>query len=444
MLKTLSKLTFLFFLFESSLCEALSLSEIVQRFYQVNPSLAAVREKQLAAEEKTKEARALLFPDLSLNGSVTHGKFSSFSMGSGAAFGALADARPTLWKGTLRLDQPLYRGGQIRQAYRLRQVQENRARIQVLGSSNSQLVSVLQLALTLHSQQREIEVLMQSQKTQNRFLKLTRIRRQKGVARAFEVAQAEADFLSFAPRLEMGRSHERSLKYQLSLLLEMDQLTPIQVDRPKPLQLKGFSSELGYAQKRHPDILGAQYNKEMASIQKHLDMGEHYPSLSLFGELGYQKVEPEKYDVGDKDSYTVGLNLKIPLFSGLSSLHTRRAAVALERASSKELSQAEINLKDQLYGAYQDLEASQKAWQQSEQWTKKANKAYELGLQSYRLGVISNVQIVQLQAGRERAELQEIKAREGYHLALIRWLAASGEDIAVYFNHSIEQKKGHS
>ena len=66
---------------------------------------------------------------------------------------------------------------------------------------------------------------------------------------------------------------------------------------------------------------------------------------------------------------------------------------------------------------------------QAEAWAKKANKAVDLGLKNYRLGLISNTQVVQLQASRERAALSFASAQRDFHIAYINWNILIGKDI---------------
>ncbi|MCB0392647.1 MAG: TolC family protein, partial [Bdellovibrionales bacterium] len=182
-----------------------------------------------------------------------------------------------------------------------------------------------------------------------------------------------------------------------------------------------------------PDVELAKQKVLMAELEKKINLGEHYPSLSLQGSWGYQAKEQEDLLESRSSNHTVSLNLRIPLFSGLTSLAKRRADEAKILAAKMNLRHLQDQSTMEIKNTEQKFNQAQLVLFANKKWSQEAQKAINKGLRSYKLGVISSFQVVQLQKGYEGAAMSYWQSLQSYYKEKMAWVVARGIPLKQFF-----------
>ena len=413
----------------------LSLEQIFASAIESNQELKASTASLEQARALEKEAGRRLFPSISLRASITDQELPGYQSIPAALTGGIqVDLFPSrLYGASFEVDQPIYLGGRIWNAWRMRELQRAKAEWDQRAAKQKVLGELLQTAWGWSAQTEMLQVLDESKARQKEFVRLTRRRLRAGNAREYELLQGEADLLSYGPRMSEVSERQATLKESLVILagLSGNETWPTSFffpsDKAPKVDLKGDFLEL--SRQSNPELRSAELGIHLATIDRSLNMGEHRPSVSLRGSWGWSTPEQSEIGESDAQSSSVSLVVNIPLFSGLSSVQVRRAGQlgihAAEAAYRSALDRQKVRIEDGRLA----LVASGRRLGQSHKWRQKADKALREGIKSYKVGLTSNLQVVQLQAARERAALAEIQSRLDHHQKFLNWKLALGHPI---------------
>ncbi|MCB0412633.1 MAG: TolC family protein [Bdellovibrionales bacterium] len=411
-----------------------SLTELMSETLKTHPAVISAQSISESKHQLLKEARAKAFPTLKLTGSMVKQEVPTVLTGG-------FDLSPEkIYSGAIELEQPIYMGGRIWLGMELREIEWQVARTQFQKTKQDILAQVLSASLNLTLVEKNLEVLSFSEKTQNQFLKTTRTRAGRGNAKSYELQQAKANALATETRvlqaqsqLEAAKSKQENLygieSAKIKLDWEQDSLVT-QAGRDLSRPLENWYDE---ALQSRPEAQLAQYNVKLSQTQKRFNFGEHLPSLVFKGRWGYQSLTRETFSDSGTESSEMILALEIPLFSGFSSFYQRHADA--EKVASTQRDQEWLNrqIRGEVDQAYFDLKRAVELLKKSQDWARAADAAFKKGMSSYRLGVIDNFQVVQLQTGRESAELASAEAKVGYLVAWISWNKAIGHPLENIF-----------
>jgi len=400
----------------------LSLKEAVREFIKRSPALEAARADEKKAGYEVKEAFSQMLPNIKLKG-VIEGQEQPDEFGgtffNGRSYSTLLEA-----------SQPIFMGGKVFNGLSLKRVQKEMASYQYFLTKQEQTTNVVKKSLEVASLKTQISILKLSEKTQKEFMNLTRKRRKRGTALRFEYEQAQADYLSYQPRIQAIEEQYHATQQELSSLLGFESET-IEISwpaRPK-VDLGPVRPWIKQAYQQRPDYIVKDYEVKVAQKKKWIDQADHLPQLSLAGTYGYKTRE--KSNIGDDTAlmHTVQLTLEVPLFSGLSSVYKKRASEQVIYAAEKNKKQIEINIEAEVKRAHVSVLSAKKRLEQATAWSEKAQAALGSGIQSYRVGRVSNFQVVQLQQGNERAALSRTESLQAFHVAVLNWYVAIGRDL---------------
>lgn len=402
-----------------------TLKDIVKRYVEQSPEIKAAQSQYSASHYQSKQATSRFFPTISLNGSVTDYKNPTISSFPGIA------TTGKQYRGTLDLSQPLLAGGALWRGMQVAQLNKSLQEQTYLNTKQESIAGIVMSSFQLSSLRDQIRILEESQKYQERFFNLTRNKAARGAAKNFELAQARADFLSYAPRIESLRQQLRDAEEQIrvSLSLEANEEVEIRLPGMTKIEKLQFEKVLEQATKNRPKIKMSEIAVELAQENKWLTLSDDLPSLAFVAQAGYQSPTQEDFSKETTRMYSVGVQLKIPLFSGLSSVHKYQSGSANVRAAEENLSAARNSLKTEVQRVVESIDTAQKLIEQSNEWATEARKALNSSIDSYRSGVISSVQVIQVQRSWEQAELSLINSRMGFLSSVLNLRKAMGTDL---------------
>jgi TolC family type I secretion outer membrane protein len=161
------------------------------------------------------------------------------------------------------------------------------------------------------------------------------------------------------------------------------------------------------AKRLRPDLAAAESQVQAAEANVAVARSASLPTVSLVGNYGYSYSSA----FADTESWSVGLQLSVPLFTGFANTYQIRGAeeqAEVQRANREQLEQT-VSL--DVWRAYHQLQTARETLASSEDLVASANQSENVALGRYKAGAGSILDLLNAQAGLANARLQNIQAR---------------------------------
>ncbi|NJD07646.1 MAG: TolC family protein [Methylococcaceae bacterium] len=161
------------------------------------------------------------------------------------------------------------------------------------------------------------------------------------------------------------------------------------------------------AKRLRPDLAAAEAQLRAAEANVAAARSASLPTVSLVGNYGYSYSSV----LNDSQSWSVGLQLSMPLFTGFANTYQIRGAeeqVEVQRAGQEQLQQT-VSL--DVWRAYHQLETARETLTSTEDLLASAAQSENVALGRYKAGAGSILDLLNAQAGLASARMQNIQAR---------------------------------
>ena len=335
------------------------------------------------AEEHYRQANSALLP--TLTGTVSYGWQEP------TAAGALSTAsnpnRQRLAKVTAA--QPLFRG--FREFAGLRQTQallnaQNQdylgARTQLFRDATQNFYNVLTIEQDLKNLDEEISQNLAREKELNERARI-------GRSRLSEVLSVESAVSTLRAQVEQLRGQLRAAREAFAFLSGLDANTPLNDAETLPATLEPLEDYLERLRLR-PDVRGGE--RRVAAAQENVSVarGAHLPSLDLTANRYFERTGSSQ----DVD-WDVQLVLTIPIYSGGQLQSKVREAVSQQTQAELAASQLSRQAEQEIRSLYEGVQADRSQLQALEKALDAARKNYEAQRRDYRLGLVTNLDVLQ-------------------------------------------------
>lgn len=199
----------------------------------------------------------------------------------------------------------------------------------------------------------------------------------------------------------------------LSANTSFDVVLPV-LSPPADWRKQSISECLSIALQNRPDLLAARATARQADLQARSVFAQGLPVLSASGGVGQLYFNNL---TGGITTYSAGMGLSVPLFSGFS--HHFDAMAAAEQAKAAHANSQ--NVKDivtlQVWTSYYNVETADQTVRTSADLVASATENHDVALDRYKSGVGSILDLLVAQAGLESARAQQIQANANWWLA---------------------------
>jgi len=180
---------------------------------------------------------------------------------------------------------------------------------------------------------------------------------------------------------------------------------------------------LKVAQAQRPDLAAARATAEAARANARSVKREGLPVVTLQGNIGRRY-----YDNPDihADTYTEGIYLNVPLFTGFSHSYDVAEAQAKAEASAQHYQVAKAKVELDVWSSYYDLKTAVERLSTAQEFLESATESHTVALERYRVGVGSILELLAAQSALEDARAQSLQARTDWFLALAGLAYATG------------------
>lgn len=150
------------------------------------------------------------------------------------------------------------------------------------------------------------------------------------------------------------------------------------------------------------------------------------PKIRTFGEGGwleYAKHQDSGYN------YTTGVSLDIPLFRGFEYTYKKKLALAEEESSIAELKELKDSIILDILIYSESVKAAKENLALSDAYLEEATKSYEGSLESYKAGLQSVFDLMQMQRSLTNARMKKTTAKTLWLVSLAELAFATGSTL---------------
>jgi len=246
-------------------------------------------------------------------------------------------------------------------------------------------------------------------------------RKNSGLATIGDVYQAEAALAGANLALQTAQGQFAVARGQLAVAVGYDADTELplvtlekQVSAAMPTA--SVRELLDKAAEARPELLAAKAQEQSAVANLEATQGQGLPSLILSGSAGRSTTDIS----GQKttaDSYSAGLTLSFPLFTGFANQASNRRAQAQVDVAEATTQQLLQQVQLEVWQAYQNMNTAVSSLDTAEVQLKNAQQADDVANARYKNGLDSILDVLSAQATLANARVQEVQAR-------LNWFAA--------------------
>ncbi len=421
-----------------------SLLEVYQQAIQSDPLVREAEANRMASEEAAPQARGLLFPQLSAQGSYTDSNNdgnSVFTQRDDATGNVLvlttADDRKsetTAWQ--IDLTQTLFRWDQfvgLKQAgKRVAQANANYE-----AAQQDLIVRVATRYFSVLASQDSLAAAEASKRAIARQLDQAKQRFDVGLIAITDVQESQAAYdQSIADEIGAKRNLATAKEFlrEITGSYSSDLAAPKQdlpLILPEPADADRW---VGTAIEQNLSLQASRLNAELAKAEISSRRGNHYPTLDLFARLSDSDTDATASQNGapfqpadsTRSGDAVGIQVNFPIFSGGVTSSRVKEAVYLHRAAREQLQRVARETERQARDAYLGVEsdiARVNALTQSLQSSQTALEATEAGLE---VGTRTTVDVLDAQRNLFNAYTSLERARYDYLLNILSLKQAAG------------------
>ena len=247
-------------------------------------------------------------------------------------------------------------------------------------------------------------------------------RRESGLATVADVYRVETQVAQAQLNLTRSQGDFEKAKGQLagSVGLPVNQSLRVQTLNEQS-QIRemtdAMSTLLDRAKVNRPDLVAAEAQARAARASANATAKAGLPSIEITSNAGHTRFTDDRPSA---TNYNLGLNLRIPLFSGFRDTYSVRQAEAqaelAEAARDSLYRQTELDV----WQAYYDLRTAATAIASTEAQVKSAEQTAQATLARYQAGFGSILDLITAQQDESSARVQRIQSYLGWFTALAR------------------------
>lgn len=374
-------------------------------------SLAIRLEEVVQAEEKLSQAKGSLFPTIAAVGTLQQQETPSS--------GAISSSPTEQQTAKITATQPLFRGLREFAGLRYSKKTLESTREAIEAAKNQLYIDVADAFFTVVLLEKEIknlanqkQLLEKRSKELKQRIKIGRSRLSEGLSLDTTLNTNEAVILATNVQLKSARE-------ALSIVtgLPNDVVVSENGGYAKLASLEAYLSRI----ESRPDIKSTRAQVEAAEELVSVAKGAHLPTLDLNGNY-YLKRPGLLQDV----HWDVQLVLTIPIFTGgTTQSQVREASSKLRQAEFSE-SLGKRTAESQIRSLYDEVKSYVGQIEVLSKATESAEKDYQEQLREYRLGLVNNLQVLQVQAGFRASQIALERARYNAQVQHAKLIAATG------------------
>jgi outer membrane protein len=321
-----------------------------------------------------------------------------------------------------QLIQPIFAGLRDWTAIHIAESFQNQSRFNRMQADLDLLTSVAAAFYNAVALTDTLEALQETRRlTADRINELNR-RVAIGRSRESEVLSAQTQLATIDAQIEDARRSIAVARQLLYFLTKVPTDVPLLDTRPDPTPFP-LEEALVRSEKR-PDLLSTEEALRQAQLGVRLAKGAHWPILGFMG-----KYYTERVGSLSEVRWDANFLLDVPIYSGGGTQAQVRAARSQEIIARLSLARLQRDIERQVRSADEELSYSVTQTQAYKKALELAQKNYEAQGWEYRLGLINNLEVLQVLTDMQNVRQQWVLARASAKLNEVRLRIAMGEGL---------------
>ncbi|MFI3298445.1 MAG: TolC family protein [Rikenellaceae bacterium] len=430
MKKTILGLTLLLICFVANAQDTLRLDLVsaVELAIDDNPTIKIAGQEIERQDYVRKETVGYLLPNLSASGQYLYNLQTSvmylpdgiFGEGTG---GAMRFGYANSYTGGFTLSLPLYAPA-LYATLQLNREQMEQAVESARSSKIELAASVKKSYYTVLLAQSSLELIQENMSLAQDVVDDSRAAYEQGVMSQYDLTTSEVQLSSLTPTFYQAQSALHNARLMLNMLLGLPLDMAVSLDE----DLTDFSEFINEENSHVVDLSGnADLNLldiqlKMLDTQLRIQKTAKLPTLAAFG--SYQVLtQSDDFNIGSYDwsgtSY-VGLQLDIPIFSGLSNVNKERQIKNQKTQLETQKDYAEQGLLVELQASISNIESAKSQMEANEISKEQAADGYRISLVRYETGQGTIVEL-------NSAQVQLIQADMNYRQSIYDYMTAQAD-----------------
>jgi len=393
---------------------ALSLDDYFAAALLRSEVVASQSELIQQAEERYQQANASLLP--SVNGVVSSLWQEPLPSATTSTSSTLQSHQPLA---KLMATQPLFRGfrefAALRQTRALVDAQNadyQNARVQLFKDVAQNFYNVLSLEQDLKNLDEQIRQNLDREKEIQGRVRI-------GRSRTSELLTVQTTVSTLRAQVQQLQGQLRVAREALAFLSGLEATTPLNDIEALPAALEPQETALSRLALR-PDIKASQKRLTAAQENVSVAQGAHLPSIDLNGNYYFRRP-----GVLDDVDWDVQIALTVPIYAGGLLQSKKREAVSQRTQAELTASQVTRQAEQEVRSLYQGLLFDQTQLEALGTATEAARKNYEAQRHDYRLGLVTNLEVLQALTAYQENQRALDRARYNTKLDYVRLQAAT-------------------
>jgi outer membrane protein len=419
---------FVVFFATNSHAAPMGLAEVVRQGLAFSPAVQKAEFGATEASAVVRQTQGKLFPQISI---LTKAEFKRDP--SRITSAALQNQTIEAYDSALKLTQPILSGGAATNGIAQKKVEEEIARQKLFNSRQSAVIELVKAYYTLAQAEKKLEVIQAQGVVMKAYADI--VRRYEGIGRARKMDRLQSSVnlaLNDAARADLERERLMASS-DLKKLLGHPQSGPVlavetqkAITKIEPLT---FSKAMDASIANNPELRYTELEKQKVDYENGVARAEDLPTLKLVGAWGFKAPDRPNWFEGDSRYYSVGLELEIPLFSGLTSIAKRRAQGAKLQSVERDVSLKRLELRGKIEEALSSLDSEMGRLGSAQTAAAQANEALLLANSAYRQAIATPQDVLTAQKANNDAQNLLITVEFAYRTALLNLRGLMGIDL---------------
>jgi outer membrane protein len=413
----------------------LTLEEAQTRAGEASHRLAELRARQAAAEAGVDVRAAADRPLVALQGGYTrtnHVREFFVPSAAGLPPRVLYPDVPDNFRSRIDLQWPIYTGGRTDALERAARAEASASAADLAAARADLRLETARAFWALVTARSSVGVLERALERARTHVGDVRQRLDAGLVPPNELASAEAQESRQRLLAIEARNQRDVASAELARLIGESVLRPIEpaatLESP-PGPVSAFATLVDEAHSRRDDRRAIERRIDAAKERRAAAAAAAYPTIALGGGFDYARPNPRifpRVDVWD-DSWDASVNVSWSLWDGGRRKAEEAEADALVTAAGQRLSEFDSLLGLEIRQRLLDLESGRAAIAAADDAVRSAEEARRVVAERFRVGVVTNIEVLDAQVALLQAELERTRALANVRLSEARLARALGQ-----------------
>lgn len=314
----------------------------------------------------------------------------------------------------------LYNGGKIHNNILLSELSLAQSEAYLLQSKNEVVYEILNVYVQSLYARATIDIYLKNTATYTLQLQYTENLYKKGLGTEQSVLDIKSRIAQNNFNIVSAKSNYEKYLLALKQLLNLDTQYPLEIvdfnlDSGSLTEPNDIAEIYAVSSKINPQLIANDIELEKQEVQRKIDKGGYYPSVSLTGSLstGYTSSQPYNFEDQISNNYSsgLGLSINIPIFNQKQTSYKLQIRdVEINRVKNQH-DQLKQDLYETIQSIHLTLDNKMEELKASNLALQAADHAYQKGVEEYPKGIISHSSLIDRERDYLTASLQNVQIK---------------------------------